>query len=338
VRPRFRFDIQYSYAVGRIRVLEKRFITKQILDRLFVSSSPQEMGRILSEMGYRSEFANVRSWREIEHWMEKEWNTTLDLVTRLNIDPFLTDLFRKRVDYHNLKVLLKSHLTEETREDLLREGGVVPADTVKETILSEKVETLPPFLERALRGVRETIGESDDPVVVDQIIDGFEAKEWDSELRLHPNLFILGWWSLKVDLVNLTILLRVKHMNENQSDISKAFWSGGGLDFDTLFSLIEQPWEVIYRALAKTEYDEMVIQAVRDLEDGKGFLEWERMCENMMWRYIQVARQFAFGLEVLFAFLLTKEMELSVVRRILVGRANTLSKETIEIGVSDAFL
>ena len=150
MKPRLQFDFRYSFAVGRICVLEKYFLTKQILDRLLVSSSPQEMGRILSESGYRSELSNVRSWSEIEDCLEHEWNDTLNMVSHLNQHPFWTDLFRKKVDYFNLKVLLKGNLSGESRDDLFQEGGFVSIELLKQKIQLEEVEEV--YLDLEVKG------------------------------------------------------------------------------------------------------------------------------------------------------------------------------------------
>ncbi len=337
MRPRFRFDTRYGFAVGLIRVLEKRFLSKQFFDRLLVCLSPEEAGRVLSEGGYSGDFAGIRSWEEVEKRLEFEWRWALDLVCQFSLDPFWTDLFRRRTDYHNLKVLLKGELLEEPREDLLLEGGLVSVAFLKEEFESEGGEGLPPTLDKAVREVREAVSESRDPSVADRICDRLEAEEWNAVLWDHPNPFLESWRALEVDLFNLMTFLRVRTLREEHSVLRNSLLSGGSLDRDSFLRWLEEPWDGVLRALGRTDYGEMVSQAVRDLEEGHGFLGWERWCQEMRWRALQPARRHGFGVEVLFAYYFLKEMELSVVRRVLVGRANGLAGEAIAKGVPNVF-
>ena len=334
MRPRLRFDSRYSFAIGRICVLEKYFFSKQIFDRLLGSSSPQEMGRILSECGYRSEFSIAGSWIEIENGLEHEWNDAIHFVCQLNKDPFWIDLFRKRADYHNLKVLLKGKLSGEHRVDLFQEGGFVSIELLREKVQSEETDNFPPFFRDVLQRASEALSETNDPTLIDLVVDQLETEDWNSTLGCHQNHFLLEWWRFQVDLINLTTFLRIKLLKEEPLYLERIILDGGNLKRDFLLPLIEEPWKTVCQALERTAYHEMVVRAVRDLENKKGFFEWEQTCHTMNWQYLQFARQFGFGLEVLFSYLLVKEKELSLIRRILIGKANGLSKDTITSGVS----
>ncbi len=352
MKPRLGFDFRYGFAVGRIRSLERRFLSKQILDRLLSCSLPKEMGRILSESGYRSEFSGAGTWFELENYLTSEWHDTLSLVTQLNEDPFWTDLFRKRVDYYNLKIVLKGCVSGENREDLLQEGGFVTIEFLKKKMQLEEREefkegeeqeeseedgVFPPFFKCALQKAKKALSETKDPMLVDLVVDQLEIEDWSLAFQTQSNRFLSDWSYLQIDLINLTTLLRIKSVKENPPYLDRAFLRGGTLTCEFLSLFIEEPWKTVYQALKGTDYEKMVIRAVRDLEDGKGFSEWERLCQTMNWQYLQFARQFGFGVEVLFSYLLGKEIELSLVRRILIGRANGLAKEMISDGVTYVF-
>ncbi len=361
MKPHLDYDFRYGFAVGRIRTLEKRFLSKQSFDRLLGCSLPQEMGRILSESGYRTEFSGAGTWLDIENHLEYEWHDTLGLVTQLNEDPFWTDLFRKRMDYYNLKIALKGFISGENREDLFQEGGFVPIDLIKGKMqlkekeeteegekieeseevseeISEEDEVFPPFFRNALQKAKEALSETKDPTLVELVVDQLEMKDWSLAFQKQPNRFLSDWSRLQIDLINLTTLMRIKSAKEKPPYLERAFLEGGTLACDFLSLFIEEPWKSVYQALDGTDYREMVVRAVRDLEDEKGFSEWERLCQTMNWQYLQFARQFGFGVEVLFSYLLVKEMELSLVRRVLVGRANGLNKEAITDGVSYVYI
>ena len=337
MRPRFRFDTRYGYAVGRLRVLDKRFLSKQLLDRLLQSRSAEEAGRVLSEGGYKGELVGTRSWEGVERLLYEEWRWTIDLIGQLSRDPFWTDLFRKRTDYHNLRVLLKEELWGVEGGELLEEGGTVSVDALRESVQSDGGEGLPPFLREPFLRVQEATAEAKDPYRVDLVLDRVEAEMWDSVLKTYPNPFLEAWRRLEVDLVNLRSFLRVRATEADPKVLGEVFLPGGTLEGDFLLDLLDEPWEEVLRVLGKTDYGELVSEAVGGVRGGEGFGGWEPACQEVRWRLLEPVRRFGFGVEVLFAFLLLKEMELSVVRRILVGRANGLTGEAIGKGVPDVF-
>ncbi len=335
---RTRFDSRYGFAVGLIRVLEKRFFSKALLDRLLFSTSLVEAGRILSETGYGSEFANLKDVKQAEKLLEQKWDETLNLISQLTWESYWIDLFRKRIDYHNLKVLSKGKLTEKMNPGFLREGGFIPIDILEKEIQSEKKESSSPFLDRAIKKVSEVLSDSAAPYRVDLVLEKLEQEEWESVLKEHPNSFLQEWRLLEVDLSNLDAFLRVKYLNQGGDTLQDVLIRGGTFEHLFLLRLLEEPWETVYKELRKTGYSEIISNSVRDLEEGWGFVRWERTCQEMKWRMLQPVRLQAFGVEVLFTYLFLKEMEFSVVRKILVGRANGLKGEMIKKGVPDVFL
>ena len=331
------FNSRYGFAVGLIRVLEKRFFSKALLDRLLFSTSLGEAGRILSETGYGSEFADLKDVKQAEKLLEQKWDETLTLISKLTWESYWIDLFRKRIDYHNLKVLFKSKLTEKIDSDFLREGGFIPIDTLEKEVHSGKKESSFPFLDRAIKKVKAILSDSVAPYRIDLVLEKLEQEEWELVFEEHPNSFLQEWRSLEVDLFNLGLFLRIKYLNQDATFLDDGFIHGGTFERIFLLRLLEEPWETVYKELRRTGYSEIISSSVRDLEDGWGFVSWERMCQEMKWRMLQPVKLYAFGVEVLFAYLFFKEIELSVVRKILVGNANGLKGEIIKKGVPDVF-
>jgi V/A-type H+-transporting ATPase subunit C len=333
VSYRLRFDTRYGFAVGRIRVLEKRFLTKQLLNRLILSASAGEAGRILSEAGYGRDVDAVRSWNQVEALVQEEWRTALELVCQLSRDPAWTDLFRKRIDFHNLRVILRESTVDERQDNLLREGGQVEIETIRNAVQSKTVKSLPLFLQNAVGHFHEVSDDKRDWQEIDTFIDRAEFQEWQDVLESYPNPFLESWRALESDLVNLRTFFRLKILNRKELSPEKVWLPGGRLNRAVLNSLFAEPWEEMLRILGKTEYGELIARTIRQIEVDQPFSQWEQMCQEIRLQLIQMARICGFGIEVLFAYFIFKEIELSAVRRIVVGRANSLSKETIEEGL-----
>jgi V/A-type H+-transporting ATPase subunit C len=333
VSYRLRFDTRYGFAVGRIRVLEKRLLTKQMLNRLTLSANAEEAGRILSEAGYGRDADAVRSWSQVETLIQSEWRSALELVCQLSRDPAWTDLFRKRIDFHNLRVILRESTVGEKKDSLLREGGLVEIETMRNAVQSKMEKSLPSFLQNVVDHYHKSPDEKRDWQEIGTFIDRAEFQEWQDALASNPNSFLESWRALESDLVNLRTFFRLKILNQKELSPEKVWLPGGGLNLSILSELYPEPWEMVLRVLGKTEYTELVTRTVHHIEADQPFSQWERMCQEIRLRLIQMARNCGFGIEVLFAYFIFKEIELSAIRRIVVGRANGFSKETIEEGL-----
>jgi V/A-type H+-transporting ATPase subunit C len=333
VSYRLQFDMRYGFAVGRIRVLEKRFLTKQLLNRLILSSSAEEAGRILSEAGYGRDTDNVRSWNQVEALIRLEWRSVLELICQLSRDPVWTDLFRKRIDFHNLRVILRERVSGESREGLLREGGLIETEAIRNAVQSEAEKSLPVFLQNTVDHFHELPDEKKNGQEIDTFIDQAEFQEWQDVLESYPNPFLKSWRVLESDLINLRTFFRLKIVNAKESLPEDVWLLGGRIDPFVLNALFHESWEEMLRVLGKTSYGELITRTIRQIEADQPFSQWERMCQEIRLQLIQMARNCGFGIEVLVAYFIFKEIELSAVRRIVVGRANGFSKETIEEGL-----
>lgn len=332
---RLKFDAHYGFAVGRIRVLEKRFLTKQLIDRLVQASNPDEVGHLLSESGYGKNIAGIHSWKEIEVLINREYHSVVELICQLSQDSIWTDLFRKRIDFHNLRVILREYRIDELLNELLREGGLVAAEILRNAVRSEKEEPLPLYLQNIVDRFHDFSDENIDFLTIDSLIDRAEDQEWRHILESYPNAFLRAWRILESDLLNLKSFFRLKVLDYPRLFLEKVMVPSSGLEPELFNSLFAEAWDAVLRVLGRTQYGELTTQTIRDIDAGHPFTYWEQRCQEIRLRFIQPIRRHGFGVETLFGYLILKEIELFAVRRIVVGHTNHIAKETIKEGLPE---
>ncbi len=106
-------NTRYGYASGRIRVLETRLLNRTGITRLLEAESAEEVLRMLSEGEYGTAISGIQKAEDFEKALEVEMERTYALIDELSLDPELTQIFRIRGDFHNLKVLLKASYLKE---------------------------------------------------------------------------------------------------------------------------------------------------------------------------------------------------------------------------------
>ena len=329
MNDRGRFDSRYGFAVGRIRVLEKRMLTRSVLDRLIASSTPDEGVRILSETGFADIPAAVRTWGELERKLSGLWAGVLDLLDELTLDPPWTDLFRKRIDYHNLKVFFKASRSGSTHEGAVMQGGLVPLPLLQETAQGRFPDGLPDFARRAGQAVLKVWKPESSPDVLDRSLDREQAMEWETVLQDRPNRFLQDWHRLEMDLHNMDVFFRVKAAGWGKSLFRESLLPGGTLDTSGWEPLLDGTWENAAAVFVRTSYGNGIGQAMVSLKESGRFEAWVDQCLEYRWHDLQPFRRFFFGPEVLLAFGLSRQLELSLIGRVLVGKAAGMDAESI---------
>ena len=112
----FKDDTRYAYAVGVIRVLETRLLNGADLRRMLETDSPQATLETLSDTEYEASLSKVESEWDFETALREEMERIYKLIDKLTQDKELTDIFRIKWDFHNLKVLLKSKYLKSLEE------------------------------------------------------------------------------------------------------------------------------------------------------------------------------------------------------------------------------
>ena len=103
-------DTDYVYATMRIRANEKSLLTASQISRMVDAKTPDEAVKILSEAGYPE--VSARSFSDVCQAISKMQEQAISLVAEVSENPALKDVFLLKYDFHNIKAILKSQITE----------------------------------------------------------------------------------------------------------------------------------------------------------------------------------------------------------------------------------
>lgn len=198
--------LDYAYAAGRVRALEKRLIGRPVFWEAAGAADFYSAWKTLAEAGrFSGDWAGVSSPGEVDAFLEtetaglfKELDELLpekELVEAVRDDgspdlglrrseplgyPFITDYFRHRADLGNLKVLLRAQyagLSRDRLEPMLLRGGFLDRAAVlawAERPSEEFEEPLKatPYLELWRKSV-EALKQRETFIVMERRIDDF---------------------------------------------------------------------------------------------------------------------------------------------------------------------
>jgi len=344
----YKENTSYGYASGRLRVLETRLLNKIAIGRLLEADSAQEVLRILSEGEYAVALSEISGPSDFEKALEIEMERTYALIDELSKDPDLTRIFRIKWDFHNLKVLLKASYLKELApkiDDILAKFGAVPIEDIKLTIEPEaekKANKLPGYLMNALEDARSKYELSQDPQIIDVIIDNHLHRFLYNSVKKYPNPFLKSYFEAIADLNNIKNFIRIKALGGSIKMLDDVLLPYGTLDKKLFLLQYEETIEnfvadLVATDLIRTPYVSIVAEAIRGWEEDHSLATFEKLTDNYLINYIKPAQYIVFGVEPLIAYLLAKEHEIKLIRIIITGKINDLPIEIINERLRDTY-
>jgi len=357
-------NTRYAYAVGRIRALETRLLDGMALGRLLEAETAQELLKALSEGEYESSLSNISDPADFETALNIEQERIYRLIDELSLDPQLTNVFRAKWDFHNLKVLLKSNCLKKTDageasksvaaiDDILVRSGLIPVEAIKFTIepddeqkgggsyltgLSSDEDDVSSYIARALEDAQAQYEETQNPQMIDIVIDNHLQSFLYQRAAAYPNLFLCGYFQAMADLANIKSFIRIKMLGEGMRLLDMALLPHGSLDLDTYIGQFDETVENFAAFLTSTPYAELVAEGVRSWTDGHSLAVFERLSDNYLMDYIKPVKYLVFGVEPLIGYLLAKEHEMKLIRIIVIGKLNDLPVENIKERLRDTYV
>lgn len=330
----FSDDTRYIYAVGRVRALERRLLSRTDFARLLDATDLNGALRALAEMGYPV----PEGGSDYEPVLTDEHRAALATLEDLAEDPALTAVFRRRYDFHNLKVLLKAEHSGQDLDRAIVDLGSVDVEALQDAVRTEEPERLPQPLAEAMRAAGERYRESENPGDLDVAVERVQYAELSRIIGEMDNRFLSVWLAWEVDLLNIRSFLRFRWLAEDLKTFPEVLLPGGTLGWDFFRPLRDEPLETLGQAFGRTPYGRAVSDGIGQLRSGHSFAPLERGCDDLMMELLRTASRTSFGVEPLAAYVLLKEFEIRSVRAVLVGKLNGLPRDRIKERLPGAYL
>ncbi len=321
---------KYAYSVGRTRALETKLLDRSKIDRMIEAENADAVLRVLSETEYGDLIAEIKSAEEFEEMLYTGLKRMYSVAKSFYPDPELVDLFTLKYDFHNIKVLLKSKLSDQGADELLIDLGNI-ADVVSKLMKEDISEISKKLPEDYVRAVERTLGEfntSKDPQIIDACLD-VEMFALMHEFASQSN-FLLELLKMQIDLANIKMLIRSKKLDKSKRFVGYALLENGSLPKDDLLKVYDRSLDAMISELCKSEYGEIIAEGAEHYEKEGSLLLFEKLFDDMIMEHVKKARYVAFGLEPLAGYIIAKENEIRLIRMILMGNLNEIPSEQVK--------
>jgi V/A-type H+-transporting ATPase subunit C len=309
----------YEFALGRISALSTHLLSASQIRRIAEAGTTKEAFKLLLETGYGENAATEQELAqgEIDLIIRSQLQLTRKRIKELTPDPELTGLFLLPVDTHNIKSLLKARLLGISADEILRDGGNFPLETLKDMVQTKYYEDLPPVYRDTLNKVENELGREADPLSFSAMIDGamFSQARQVMDAK-HEHGFIRDFFSLWADYQNTISLIRAQNLHWELNQLRLVLLDAGTIAKSVFEECLDTPPEQLGARLNQGPHGAELVQVINEYAQTNdiGVLA-KRMQEGKM-LIIRRAKWDTHSLGPIVGYLFAREAEAEALRLI----------------------
>ena len=327
----------YGQSVVMVRVLEKKLLTKNKLDRMIEAETPEEVMKQLSETEYSQNMFDIQQPQEYEKILKRETERVFNLVRELSNDKEIVDILSLKYDYHNLKVLLKGRLANKDFSTLLMDAGTQKIEKLKLKFDIKNYNDLPEEISKAINEVEKDFLENNDSQKIDIIVDKYY---YENLLRIAKKInvsVIMDYAQGLIDFQNIITLFRVKKQNRDIKFLENVIHEGGTISKDKIVEAINDSVETIINKFRKEKIGSYLLRGLEEFSETGRLSGLEKISQNYLMELNKDSKYIIFGPEPLFTYLVAKEREISAIRMIMVSKINNIEISKIRERLGDTY-
>ncbi len=332
-------DTRYAYSVARIRALENRLLDRSRIDMMLEARTAQDVIKILGETDYGPLLSEIEDEHDYEKVLVTERNQVVELLKKIAPKPEIVSVLIMKYDFHNIKVLLKAKYIDENADHLLVEAGTIDTESLKKMVEEENYRDLPAHIRAAVETTVAEFKQSEDPQVISFVLDKYLYKILIEVAKEQKSDFLVRYFRTQADLINISAFLRVKNLNKTREFLENVLLDSGMIEKQVFLQLFmePEPADALIVRLQNTDYASIVEEGVREWVKNRSTTYFEKLADNYLLRYLQSAKLVVFGAEPLIAYLLAKEIEIKIIRMIMVSKLNGIPVEEIRERLRDVY-
>ena len=320
--------MDYGQSVVTIRILEKRLLTRNRLERMIEAQTPEEVLKLLGETEYYQDMADIHGSQDYEIILKRETERVFSIVRNMIKNTGIVDVLSLKYDYHNLKVLLKSKITGKDFSSLLMQAGTIDASKFKVKFETQSND-LPQEIMEAIDEVQKDFEENHNPQRIDIIVDKHYFRNLSRLAKEIDVKVITDYVEGLIDFQNMITLFRVQKQKRDARFLETVIFEGGTISKNKIVASINDNTDTILNKFKKEKLGTYLVKGLEAFSETKRLSELEKISDNYLMELNKESKYVVFGPEPLFTYLVAKEREINAVRMIMVSKINNISSDKI---------
>ncbi|MEG0227891.1 MAG: V-type ATPase subunit [Lachnospiraceae bacterium] len=321
-------DMQYTYAVARIRAMEVSLFSQAAIEQLLACKTEKQCLQFLAEKGWGASDTALNAETILNKEREKTWELMRELVTDMSVFDVLSypDLF------HNLKAAIKESATKDTNANIFYNDCEISGEEMMEIVKTKDFAKLPESMRSVAQEAFDTFLHTHDGQLCDLMVDKATLEAIYRAGKEAKDDIIRNYAESTVAVADIKIAVRSQKTAKSLEFMGKAMAECDTISVNRLAHAALNGEDAIRDYLMETPYAK---GAVALSESTSAF---ERWCDNQMMETIRPQLYNSFTVGPLVAYVLARENEIKTVRIILSGKANELPEDSIRERVREMYV
>lgn len=335
----------YGYAVGRVKALESRLIEPSVFQRMIDAADFEEALRFLSDGDYSGKLPRIGFEESLDSFVAEAYK----VVSGYSPDPYFTGMFLAEYDFLKLKAFLKeaflkaqglavpiakapalgfadvqavrSIAYEAQAADVKPGSRLSFGDNKKPTDEQALMVALKDSAEKACYRYRQA---GTDPLEIDAAVDVSYFSYLSSVAKSRSAAWAIEIVAAKADTANLMLLMRSKRAGKSERFIADSVVPGGAIMPHRLIQAASSGEEGLRRVLDSSPYWRSLSEAFDRWQKDGSIRSFEMAASMLVYSMVMKARTATEGYVPVMGYLLMRQQEASIIRRILAGKAKGL--------------
>lgn len=312
-------DLDYTYAVARIRAKEVSLFSQAVIDQLMACKTEEQCLQLLMEKGW----GDADTPKDADSILDRERKKTWELMRELLKDMSVFDVLSYPDLFHNLKAAIKEVATEEHNSNIFFTDCTISGEEMMDIIKSKEFSRLPANMAGVAKEAFEVFLHTSDGQLCDIMIDKATLEAIHEAGQNAKDDIIRKYAESTVAVANIKIAVRSQKTAKSVDFMMKAMAECNTLNIKALAHAAVSGMEAIYEYLNGTGYGQGALALA---ESPSAF---ERWCDNEVMETIRPQLYNSFSIGPLVAYTIARENEIKTVRIILTGKQNDLQDESI---------
>lgn len=330
--------MDFIQGVTRIRVLENKLLDRAAIEKMVDAKDLEEVFRTLGDTEYGNAVTSAGRPEDYENILHSELERVYKTVGEISPHKEIVDLMALKYDYHNLKVMVKEKLMSKDLSDLYSSIGTVDFDKLKSQFAADEYRDIDPEFKEAIILVLKDYEEKNDPQRIDILMDRFyfgHLYKLAKDLKIE--LFEDHVKDL-IDFTNVSSAIRLKKQEKDLKFFEEVILENGNIDKDTIMMTVNDSVESMINRFRNSRIRKELAKGLEDyLETGR-LSSFEKHMDNYLMNLNKSSKSVTFGPEPLFSYLVAKEMEIKILRIIMVSKLNNISPDAIRERLRDLYV
>ncbi|HHU68888.1 MAG TPA: V-type ATP synthase subunit C [Thermoanaerobacterales bacterium] len=328
----------YLYAVGRVKALETKLLSKSTFERMLEAPTAQDALKVLGETDYGISFGDAESVYDFEKIIYSNLKKTYKVVDESTKNPLFTRMSTLKYDFHNLKVLIKGEYLGDDYQGITMDLGNVSIEKIARAVRDMDYKDLPVVLKQAAEEAVVDFELQKDPQRIDIILDKHLFKAIYQMALETGHAFALEIAQTEIDLININIFVRCRRMGRDVRFLETALLDNGILEKSLFIESYNEPLSAFTEKLFMGRYGEIAAEGIQSLEDTNSTTILERMMDDFLLNKSKKGKYATSGVEPIIGYIKAKENEGKIIRTIMVGKINNVPADKIRERLRDVYV